>query len=82
MVLHQKWREGYFKSVCNNHVSQSSVGRQVLLDTQILLPLAEQQRIVARVEALLSHVNATRERLNRVPLIMKRFREGAFAICD
>ena len=25
MVLHQKWREGYFKSVCNNHVSQSSI---------------------------------------------------------
>jgi type I restriction enzyme, S subunit len=80
MILHQKWREGYFKSVCNNHVSQSSISRQVLLDTPILLPpLAEQQSIVAHVEALLVHVNATRDRLNRVPLIMKRFRQAVLA---
>jgi type I restriction enzyme S subunit len=80
MVLHQKWREGYFKSVCNNHVSQSSISRQVLLDTTILLPtIAEQQSIVARVEALLTHINATRDRLSRVPLAMKKFRLAVLA---
>jgi type I restriction enzyme S subunit len=44
-----------------------------------LPPLAEQQRIVARVEALLTQVNAARDRLSRVPLIMKRFRQAVLA---
>jgi type I restriction enzyme S subunit len=38
-------------------------------------PLAEQHRIVARVGALLAHVNAARDRLCRMPLIMKRLRQ-------
>lgn len=41
--------------------------------------LAEQQRIVARVEALLSHINAARDRVSRVPLIMKKFRQAVLA---
>jgi type I restriction enzyme S subunit len=41
--------------------------------------LAEQQRIVARVEALLTEVNAARDRLSRVPLIMKKFRQAVLA---
>ena len=44
-----------------------------------LPPLAEQQRIVARVEALLTQVNAARDRLSRVPLIMKKFRQAVLA---
>lgn len=81
LFLHQKWREGYFKTVCNNHVSQSSVSRNVLLETPISLPpLSEQHLIVARVEALLSQVNAARDRLNRVPLIMKRFRQTIYEL--
>ncbi len=53
---------------------------RVVKDATIPLPpLAEQQRIVARVEALLTHVNAARERLSRVPLIMKRFRQAVLA---
>ena len=80
MVLHQKWREGYFESVCNNHVSQASVSRSVLLETPILLPpLAEQKRIVAKVKELLARVNAARERLSRVPMILKRFRQSVLA---
>jgi len=45
----------------------------------LLPPLAEQEHIVARVEALLSQVNAARERLSRVPLIMKKFRQAVLA---
>jgi type I restriction enzyme, S subunit len=44
-----------------------------------LPPLAEQHHIVAHVEALLSQVNAAHDRLNRVPLIMKRFRQAVLA---
>src|SRR5207244_1425435 len=37
-------------------------------------PLAEQKRIIAKVEALLARVNAARECLAKVPAIIKRFR--------
>ena len=46
-----------------------------------IAPYDEQQRIVARVEALLTQVNAAHDRLSRVPLIMKRFREGCADGC-
>jgi type I restriction enzyme S subunit len=42
-------------------------------------PLAEQKRIVAKVEALLARVNAARERLAKVPAILKRFRQSVLA---
>lgn len=42
-------------------------------------PLPEQRRIVAKIEALLADVNAARERLARVPAILKRFRQSVIA---
>ncbi len=42
-------------------------------------PLAEQRRIVAKVEELLAHVNAARDHLARVPAILKRFRQSVLA---
>jgi type I restriction enzyme S subunit len=44
-----------------------------------LPPLAEQKRIVAKVEELLARVNAARERLARVSAILKRFRQSVLA---
>ncbi len=44
-----------------------------------LPPLAEQKRIVAKVEALLVRVNKARERLDRVPGILKKFRQSVLA---
>ena len=42
-------------------------------------PIAEQRCIVAKVEQLLARVNAARERLGRVPAILKRFRQSVLA---
>jgi type I restriction enzyme S subunit len=42
-------------------------------------PIREQQRIVVAVEALLEQVNRARERLDRAPLILKKFRQAVLA---
>ena len=42
-------------------------------------PLAEQRRIVAKVEALLEQVSRAKERLDRLPVILKRFRQAVLA---
>lgn len=42
-------------------------------------PLAEQKRIVAKVEELLAQVNAARDRLAKVPAMIKRFRQSVLA---
>jgi type I restriction enzyme S subunit len=48
-----------------------------------LPPLAEQKRIVAKVEELLASVNVARDRLARVPAILKRFRQAVLmAACE
>lgn len=44
-----------------------------------LPPVAEQRRIVAKVEELLARVNAARERLAKVPAVLKRFRQAVLA---
>ncbi|MBI3823918.1 MAG: restriction endonuclease subunit S [Planctomycetes bacterium] len=45
----------------------------------ILPPLAEQKRIVAKVETLLARVNAARQWLAKVPALLKRFRQSVLA---
>lgn len=42
-------------------------------------PLAEQHRLVGKVEALLARVNAISDRLAKVPVILKRFRQAVLA---
>src|SRR5262249_11557560 len=42
----------------------------------LLPPLPEQRRIVAAVEQVLGRVSAARDRLNRVPATLKRFRQA------
>lgn len=45
----------------------------------VLAPLAEQERIADKLDALLARVDACRERLDRVPSILKRFRQSVLA---
>ncbi|MET7311116.1 restriction endonuclease subunit S [Streptomyces sp. NPDC005571] len=57
LQLHWLWMSGYFKSVLNNHVNQASVARKALLDTSIVVPpLAEQHRIVAKLNEQITHI--------------------------
>lgn len=44
-----------------------------------LAPLAEQKRIVSKIQELLSQINATRARLAKVSQILKRFRQAVLA---
>jgi type I restriction enzyme S subunit len=44
-----------------------------------LPPLSEQKRIADKLDALLARVDACRERLDRVPVILKRFRQAVLA---
>ena len=79
--LNELWKNGYFKSNCNNHVSQSSISRDVLLNTVINVPpLPEQHRIVTLIETLLSRLDATNERLDIVSETMETFRQAILKI--
>src|SRR5262249_44521567 len=44
-----------------------------------IAPLLEQRRIVEKIEVLLAQVNASRQRLAKVPAILKRFRQSVLA---
>jgi type I restriction enzyme, S subunit len=44
-----------------------------------LAPLPEQKRIVAKLGALLAKVDACRQRLEKIPILLKRFRQSILA---
>src|SRR5262249_40069093 len=57
------------------HLFQKAIKHFELL----IPPVAEQQRIVAKVDAFLVRVNAAQQRLAIVPAILKRFRQSVLA---
>jgi type I restriction enzyme S subunit len=60
--------------------SQPLITQGIVKRLEIPLPsLAEQERIVAEVAELLARANAARDRLRRVPTILKRFRQAVLA---
>lgn len=74
------WKQGEFEHKCKHWVNQSTLPKDELLQTKILLPpLNEQRRIVARLEELLSRVDAAQARLATIPRILKRFRKSVLA---
>jgi type I restriction enzyme S subunit len=64
--------------------AQPNLNNRIIRNWPLLLPpLAEQKRIVAKVGELLERVNATEERLAKVSMILKRFREAVLtAACS
>jgi len=60
--------------------AQKGIYLGVLGEVEIpLAPLPEQKRIADKLDALLARVDACRERLDRVPKILKRFRQSVLA---
>jgi type I restriction enzyme S subunit len=77
-------RQESFRNEAESHFSGSVGQKRVPADfiKQRVIPLptlSEQQRIVARVEAILMHTNTARDHLSRMPLIMKKFRQAVLA---
>jgi type I restriction enzyme S subunit len=77
------FRSSNFQKIVRERITGSAVPHLFQKDIKkfriLVPPLAEQQRIVNRVEALLTQVNAASERLNQVPVIMKKFRQAVLA---
>ncbi|MEW6327064.1 MAG: restriction endonuclease subunit S [Thermodesulfobacteriota bacterium] len=60
--------------------AQGGINQNFALGTIVpVAPKLEQKRIVAKVEQLLARVNVVRERLAKVPGILKRFRQSVLA---
>jgi type I restriction enzyme, S subunit len=61
-------------------IALANVNAAKLADVEIpLAPLNEQKRIADKVDVILARVDACRERLHRVPGILKRFRQTVLA---
>ncbi len=71
---------GIFSLNAQNAVNQASINQKQLGAFEFrLAPTNEQKRIADKLDSLLARVDACRERLDRVPGILKRFRQAVLA---
>lgn len=66
---------GAFTGTTIKHLTRESLARFKIP----IPPLPEQKRIADKLDALLARVDACRERLDRVPTLLKRFRQSVLA---
>jgi type I restriction enzyme S subunit len=78
------WKRGLFDDKCKHWVNQSNLPKAALMeDTLVVPPLAEQRRIVAKLEVLLGKVSACQKRLATIPVLLERFRQSVLgAACS
>lgn len=73
-------RAGHFQNICKWTTNIAHLGAERFAEMPFpLAPLPEQKRIADKLDALLARVDACRERLDRVPGILKRFRQSVLA---
>ena len=72
------------ESKMTGSVGQKRVPKEFVQNSSIPLPpLAEQHRIISKIEALFARLDAANERLDRVPEILKTFKQSVLAAaCD
>lgn len=72
--------QGSIEDLATGTTNQIELSRGTVVGTRIpLAPLPEQKRIADKLDALLARVDACRGRLDRVPGILKRFRQSVLA---
>ncbi|MER2514658.1 MAG: restriction endonuclease subunit S [Nitrosomonas ureae] len=72
--------KGEFALRAQHAVNQSSLNQTKLRQFAIPLPpINEQKRIADKLDSILTRVDACRERLDRIPAILKRFRQSVLA---
>jgi len=68
-------------SLATGATNQIELSRAAIASMRIpIAPLKEQKEIADKLDSLLARVNACRDRLDRIPLILKRFRQAVIAI--
>ena len=79
-LLWSTWKSGTYEEMTQSWVNQSTLPKDALLAVRIPLPsIAEQKRIVGKVEEVVARVNGARERLAKLPALLKRFRQSVLA---
>lgn len=79
--FNQKFTAYYLKSVDKTEVISGTAQPQITIQNLNKLsfkfpPLAEQQRIVAKLDKLFAHLEETKTRLNKIPQLLKNFRQS------
>ena len=76
--LHFLWMSGYMKHRCTNHVNQASISSKTLSTSIPLLlpPPREQSRIVAKLEELLSDLDAGVAELKAAQKKLQQYRQS------
>lgn len=79
--LHHIWRSGAFRLMCKNHVSQASISTKTLASevNLCLPPLAEQKRIVAKIEELTARSRRAKAELDAIPALLDQLRQSILA---
>ena len=76
--LHYLWMSGYMKHRCTNHVNQASISSKTLAHTVPLLlpPSSEQDRIVEKLDELLSELDAGVAELKAAQRKLAQYRQS------
>jgi len=68
------------EEMCDGTTNQIELSRRAITETKIpIAPFDEQKRIADKLDAVLAHVDTCRDRLDRIPAILKRFRQSVLA---
>ena len=81
--LFQFFRGPQFQQIAHERITGSAIPHLFQKDIKklraLVPPIKEQQRIVAKLEALLGKVDACQKRLEHIPTLLKRFRQAVLA---
>jgi len=68
------------EEMCDGTTNQIELSGRAISETEIpIAPFNEQNRIADKLDAVLTKVDACRDRLDRIPFILKRFRQSVLA---